>query len=199
MYLVASFPSPSPVVPHGCSLSSLEKQVRFLIPWLAFRRPHCQIAVDPTAMILCTRSRLLQALATSLMRDHVAGVNDPYLHAQVTTITQLYECMPHLRSTSDQTCSLCGLSFQSVRAFLSAWQEKPGMLRSFVFFVRATHSPGQISSRSTNPTYPSVRSLHPEDCRLPSQSAWLMRAAAPSITASPSPIAAVGASDYTLG
>jgi hypothetical protein len=118
MYLVASFPSSNPVVSHDCSLSSLEKQVRFCIPWLAFRRPHCQIAVDPPAMILCTRSRLLQAVATSLMRDHVAGVNDPYLHAQVTTITQFYECMPHLRSTSDQTCSLCGLSFQSVQAFL---------------------------------------------------------------------------------
>jgi hypothetical protein len=134
MYLVASFPSPSPLVPHRCFLSSLEKQVRFRIPWLAFRRPHCQIAVDPPAMILCTRSRLLQAVATSLMRDHVAGVHDPYLHAQVTTITQHYECMPHLRSTSNQICSSCGLSFQSLQAFFKSLAGK-ARHASFVCFL----------------------------------------------------------------
>jgi hypothetical protein len=154
MYLVASFPSPSPLVPHRCFLSSLEKQVRFRIPCLTFRRPHCQIAVDPPAMILRTRSRLLQTTATSLTRDHVAGVHDPYLHAQVTTITRLHECVPHVRSISNQMCSSCGLLFQSLQAFLRS-REKPGMLRLFFarhasFDIFATFSPESAHLCATN-------------------------------------------------
>src|SRR3569833_873347 len=105
MYLVASFPSPSPLVPHRCFLSSHEKQVRFRIPCLAFRRLHCQIAVDPPAMILRTRYHLLQTTATSLMSDHVAQKHNPKQQAQETTITRLYECVPHIRSISNQMCS----------------------------------------------------------------------------------------------